>query len=72
MPTPTLRQRIHRQLDPEAWPRDGLSPANAAIAALILLCATIAILESEPLLREGRESLFATAAHLFGILFLIE
>jgi voltage-gated potassium channel len=68
----SLRQRIHRQLDPEAWPKAGLSPANLGVPIAVVLCATIVILESEPLLREGRERLFRILAHVFGALFLAE
>jgi len=61
MPTLTLRQRIRRQPDPEASSRYGSSPVNAAIAALILVCATIAILVLVRLARLGR---FSQALHL--------
>jgi voltage-gated potassium channel len=72
MVTSSLRQQIHRQLDPEAWPKAGLSPANLGVAIAVVLCATTAILESEPVLRDGREHLFRSLAHVFGALFLAE
>jgi len=56
MPTLTPRQRIHRQLVPKASSRDGLFPINATIAALILVCATIAILDLVRLAHLGRLS----------------
>jgi voltage-gated potassium channel len=51
-----LRFKVHRQIDPEAYPQDGLSPINVILVILIVLATAVAILETEPMLhsRFGR------------------
>ncbi len=68
----SLRARVHAQLEPTAWPGEGLSPTNRAIAALILLSVVAAILESEPTITAGREWLTRAVELVFGALFAIE
>jgi voltage-gated potassium channel len=67
-----LRSRTHRQLEPKAWTKSGLSPANKIIVLLILVATGVAIIETEPAVygRYGRE--FEAAELLFGIAFLVE
>ncbi|MGM0585879.1 MAG: ion transporter [Pseudomonadota bacterium] len=45
---PSLRRRLWRQLDPDAWPSTGLSPLNMALVSLVLLSALSASLLTEP------------------------
>lgn len=40
----TLREKIHRQLEPTAWDKEGLSPANAIIMIVVLASVALAIL----------------------------
>lgn len=68
----TLRSKVHRQLDPQASPQKRLSPTNAALAVLIILATIIAILETEPLLRQGFDDEFRLAELGFVSIFSIE
>jgi voltage-gated potassium channel len=68
----SLRQWVHRQLDPTAWPRTGLSPVNAAVAVIIVAATFVAILETEPVVYQGQERLFAGFEIFFGIAFALE
>lgn len=67
-----LRSKVHRQIDPEAYPQSGLSPINVMLVILILLATVVAILETEPLLhgRFGRE--FRFVEYSFISIFSIE
>lgn len=66
------RRSLYRQLDPTAWDDQGLSPLNRALACIIVLSVITALLDSEPSLSQGRESLFGTLELMFGGLFLLE
>jgi voltage-gated potassium channel len=66
------RARVHRQLDPRAWPKSGLSPVNRILVALILVATASAILATEPLLSASYGAAFEAAELAFGIIFLIE
>lgn len=68
----SVRTRLARQLDAAAWPQAGLSPLNRAIVWLILASVTLAILETEPAVHTGRETLFRAFGIAFAILFGIE
>lgn len=46
-PKPGLRARLYRQLEPAAWERKGLSPANRVVTYLILLSVVLAIIDTE-------------------------
>lgn len=68
----SLRRKLYQLLEPSAWPRQGLSPLNKCIAALICAAALLAILESEPTLYQGREGMFfGLAAAVTGV-FIVE
>ena len=68
----SLRSRVHRQLEPRAWPRSGLSPVNKLVVLLILLATALAIVATEPELYGGYGIWFDAAELFLGILFLIE
>lgn len=68
----TLRRRVYVALDPKAWPRDGLSPANVVICVFIVLASITAILETEPAIYAGREALFYALELVFVAVFLAE
>ncbi len=54
----SVRLRVYRQLEPTAWPRKGLSPTNLFLAILIVIAVIAAVVETEPLIAQGRELLF--------------
>jgi voltage-gated potassium channel len=53
-----LRLQVYRQLEPTAWPRQGLSPTNLFLALLIIVAVIAAIIETEPLISAGHQLLF--------------
>ena len=67
-----LRQAIWRQVDPEAYQRDGLSPTNRAVVCIVAVSSIIAILETEPTVEDMAPRAFACLEWIFGILFLVE
>ena len=67
-----LRAAVHRQLDPSAWPRRGLSPANKLIVFLILIATAAAVVETEPSVYIPYGWLFEGLEIGFGLVFLVE
>ena len=67
-----LRKKLYTQLEPTAWPRKGLSPANLFLMVLIFIAVLEAVLDTEPTISQGREQLFANVEFGIGIIFLIE
>lgn len=67
-----VRYQTYQQLEPEAWQGSGLSLVNKIICALILVAAMVAIVETEPSVFTGRESLFLVFELVVGSLFLVE
>ena len=63
------RRKLYDQLDPPHWPGRGLSPVNAVLVVAILLATATAVLETEPVLTQGREHLFRAAEIGFGLFF---
>ena len=68
---PTLRARLHAQLDPRRR-HLGLSPVNRALIVAILLSLAAMVQETEPSVSQGYEALFRSAELLFGSLFAVE
>ena len=68
----SLRRRVYRHLEPTARTGKGLSALNLFLIGLILIAATVAIVETEPTVSEGRERFFRSLELLFGGIFLIE
>ncbi len=68
----TLRLRAYRQLEPSAWPRQGLSPVNLFLVVLIIVAVVQAIIETEPLIASGRELFFDNLELGIGLTFLVE
>lgn len=66
------REWLYANMDPAAWPRNGLSPLNHAISALICLAALFAIIESEPSLYIPNIDFFFWVESAFGAIFLTE
>jgi len=67
-----LRQAIWRQVDPEAYERQGLSPTNRGVEWIVALSSTLAILETEPTFEEMAPGVFARLEWGFAFLFLVE
>ena len=67
-----LRETVWRQVDPEAYERDGLSPTNRAVVWIVAVSSILAILETEPTVEKIAPWLFAYLEWLFAVLFLVE
>lgn len=67
----SLKQAVFRQVDPAAR-ADGLSLVNRIVIILILASVGTAMIETEPVIHEGRETLFRRLDLAFGLLFLAE
>lgn len=68
----SLRLRVYRQLDPVAWPRQGMSPTNWLLAVLIVIAVLAAVLETEPTISSGRELYFEDFEVAVASIFLVE
>lgn len=66
------RRWLYVNLHPPAWHRRGLSPLNRLVALAILLAVGLAILQSEPTVYVGHETLFRVAEIVFALIFLAE
>lgn len=67
-----LRQRLHRQLDPQAWRTNGLSPLNTFLVIAILVATASAIIQTEPTLSTAYAEPFRVLELGLGILFGLE
>ena len=67
-----LRNMAYRQLEPKAWPGKGLSPVNLALIVLITFAVIEAVIDTEPMISNGRERLLNNIEFSIGIIFLIE
>lgn len=54
----TLRHRLYLQLNAGAWAGVGMSPVNKAVVLLVLVAATVAVLDTEVTLRDRFGALF--------------
>jgi voltage-gated potassium channel len=68
----SIRNWLYRQLEPCAWPRQGLSPLNWFVSALIVVAVVLSIVETEPTIALGRERFFDDFEFFAGLLFLGE
>lgn len=68
----SLRTRLYTNLDPEAWREQGISPLNRAVLGIVLLSILVAVLESEPTLRDLAPRVFKLLNLAFAIAFLVE
>jgi voltage-gated potassium channel len=68
------RSAIFQQLSPGARREPGISPVNLAVIALISLASVIAIIETEPVIRDHVDlaKIFRTADFAFAVIFTIE
>lgn len=67
-----FRKKAYILLEPSAWEKKGLSPVNKVICILILFSVTICLIETEPVVTKGRESLFSLLEYSLTAIFLIE
>jgi voltage-gated potassium channel len=67
-----LRKAIWRQVDPEAYERNGLSPTNRVVVFVVAVSSSLAILETEPTIDDIAPRGFAGLEWIFAILFLAE
>lgn len=67
-----LRQRLYRQLDPQAWRGSGLSPLNVFLVIAILVATLSAIVQTEPSLSASYSKFFLTLELSLGTLFALE
>ncbi len=70
--TRRLRQAVWRQVDPQAYERDGLSPTNRAVVWVVATSSILAILETEPTIERVAPRAFARLEWLLSLLFLGE
>lgn len=68
----TLRERVHVQLDPRAWPTRGLSPTNTILVGAILLATVSAIVGTEPTVVKRFAGTFSALELGLGIGFAVE
>jgi len=68
----SFRHRLYVQLDPTAWPRQGLSLTNRLVCALILASIVFAVLETEPSLEADFEDIFTLLEWLLTAAFVTE
>lgn len=66
-----FRQALFRQFDPSAR-ESGLSIVNRLVIFLILAAVASAVIETEPTISAGKESLFRVLELTFGVVFLVE
>lgn len=72
MPKFSLRRTLYKHLEPAGWPGLGLSPFNIFISLLIFVSVVVAILETEPTLRDNYLPFFIHIETLFFIVFATE
>lgn len=68
----TLRARLHRQLEPDAWEGQGLSPLNRWVVVLIVLASLFAVFETEAIYQDRLVSVFLAAEAAFVSVFALE
>lgn len=67
-----MRALLYRWLEPQAWPRAGLSPLNQFLIAAILVSVALAVLETEPEIVAYYEKGFRAFDMAFAVLFSLE
>jgi voltage-gated potassium channel len=67
-----IQRKIYNQLDPLAWPKPGLSPANRLILSIVALSIVVAVLQTEPNIFNPAQNLFWYLNLIFAVIFIIE
>ena len=70
--TARLRHAVWRQVDPEAYERQGLSPTNQAVVWIVALSSILAILETEPAVENMAPRVFSQLEWIFALVFFLE
>ena len=68
----SLQTRLYRQLEPNAWPGDGVSPTNKLVLVLVSLSLLVSIFETEPLIKASVPDIFPALKIFFAVAFTIE
>ena len=66
------RQRLYKQIDPEAWEASGISPLNLVVLGLVLFSIVTAVLQSEGTLQEVAAGFFVSTNWILAVAFSIE
>ena len=67
-----LGRAFWRQLDPEAYEREGLSPTNKVVVLTVMLSSIAAVVETEPVIESLAPQGFVDLELRFAVLFLAE
>lgn len=67
-----IRRKLYRQLEPTAWRKKGISPLNHALVYLIIIAVIQAVIDTEPTIAAGRETLLMRVEFGLGLIFLVE
>jgi voltage-gated potassium channel len=68
----SLRLKAYRQLEPSAWPHNGLSPVNLLLILLIIVAVVEAVMDTEPTVRGGHELMMNNLEFGLGLIFAVE
>ena len=68
----TTRQKLYKQVDPEAWEAAGISPLNQVVLGLVFVSIVIAVLQSESAVRSVAPGFFIWANWCLAVSFSIE
>ena len=71
-PSVTLRQRVYAQIDPQARNIEGLSNFNKIVVLLVLCASVVAVLQTEPELKDRYGNDFFIIELTAGVFFLVE
>ena len=67
-----LKARLYCQLEPTAWPGDGISLVNKVVLVLVSLSVLVAIFETEPYIRTNSPDVFPALKIFLAVVFTIE
>ena len=67
-----LRNILWRQLDPEAYGKNGLSPTNIVVVWIVVLSSVLAIVETEPTIERRAPQTFMYIEQILAVLFAVE
>ena len=68
----SFQTRLHRQLEPTAWPGDGVSVINKLVLALVSLSLLVAIFETEPYIKTAAPDTLLALKAFFAVTFTFE
>lgn len=68
----TVKERLYRQLDPDAWEGSRISPLNLLILGIVIVSVVIAVLQSEETLQDAAPKFFEWTNWCLACAFLVE